>query len=133
MAASAYHVISKEVENCIFSHNWIFRHTCMYKQPTLTTLSNYNNFLQIFVLDTMRGSFLDVLFLLLAVILSELYEKPRRNKDSVTEKSTEKNLCDGHHCFDCTPFFLSVICCFLCLLPRPSQVTYLLNGLYKDT
>ena len=36
----------------------------------------------------MRGSFLDVLFLLLAVILSELYEKPRRNKDSVTEKST---------------------------------------------
>ena len=81
----------------------------------------------------MRGSFLDVLFLLLAVILSELYEKPRRSKDSVTEKSTEKYLCKGHHCFDCTPFFLSVICCFLCLLPRPSQVTYLLNGLYKDT
>ena len=81
----------------------------------------------------MRGSFLDVLFLLLAVILSELYEKPRRNKDSVTEKSTEKNLCDGHHCFDCTPFFLSVICCFPCLLPHPSQVTYLLNGPYKDT
>ena len=59
-------------------------------------------------------------------MLSELYEKPRRNKDSVTEKSTEKNLCDGHHCFDCTPFFLSVICCFLYLLPPPSQVAYLL-------
>ena len=38
MAASAYHVISKEVENRIFRQNWIFRHTCMYKQPTLTKL-----------------------------------------------------------------------------------------------
>ena len=31
---------------------------------------------------------MDVLFLLLAITLSELYEKPKRNKDSVTEKST---------------------------------------------
>ena len=38
--------------------------------------------------DTLGGSFLDVVFLLLAVMLSELSEKPRRNKDSVTEKST---------------------------------------------
>ena len=36
----------------------------------------------------MLGFFLDVFFLLLAVILSELYEKPRRNNDLVTEKST---------------------------------------------
>ena len=70
----------------------------------------------------MRGSFLDVLFLLLAVILSELYEKPRRNKDSVTEKSTEKNLCDGHHCFDCTPFFLSFVVFFVYSLVLPSDV-----------
>ena len=33
MAAAAYHVISKEVENCIFRHNRIYRHTFMYKQP----------------------------------------------------------------------------------------------------
>ena len=90
MAASAYHVMSRDVENCIFRHNWIFRHTCMYKLPTLTTQWNCNNFLQIFysLLDTLRGSFMDVLFLLLAITLSELYEKPKRNKDSVTEKST---------------------------------------------
>ena len=37
MAASAYHVISKEVENCVFRHNHIFRRTFMYKQPILTT------------------------------------------------------------------------------------------------
>ena len=33
MAASAYHVISKEVENRIFWHNCNFRNTWMYKQP----------------------------------------------------------------------------------------------------
>ena len=41
----------------------------------------------IVISDTLVGSFLDMLFLLLAVILSELHEKPRR-KDWVTEKST---------------------------------------------
>ena len=29
IAASSYHVISKEVENQIFRHKWIFRHTCV--------------------------------------------------------------------------------------------------------
>ena len=38
--------------------------------------------------DALVGSFLDVLFLLLAVILSGFLEKPRRNKDLVTEKTT---------------------------------------------
>ena len=46
---------------------------------------------------TLVSFFLDVLFLLLAVILSELYEKPRRKKDWVSEKCTKKNLCEGHH------------------------------------
>ena len=31
MAASAYHVISKEVENHVFKHNRIFRHTFIKK------------------------------------------------------------------------------------------------------
>ena len=33
MTAPAYHVISKEVESCIFRHNRIYRHIFMYKQP----------------------------------------------------------------------------------------------------
>ena len=37
---------------------------------------------------------------------------PRRNKDWVTEKSTLKNLCEGHHFFDCTPSFLCYYFCF---------------------
>ena len=40
----------------------------------------------IVISDTLLGSFLDVLFLLLAVILSELREEPRK-KDLVTAKS----------------------------------------------
>ena len=42
-------------------------------------------------------------------------------------------MCEEHHFFDCTPSFLFLFCCFLCLLPPHSQVTHLLNGSYKDT
>ena len=54
----------------------------MYKQPTLTKSWNYDIFVQIshsyfqlFISDTLLGSFLDVLFLLLTVILSETHGK----------------------------------------------------------
>ena len=47
MAALAYHVILKEVEQHIFKNNWIFRHSCIYKQPTLTKKWNFNTFEQI--------------------------------------------------------------------------------------
>ena len=60
----------------------------------------------IVISDTLGGSFFDVFFLLLAVILSVLHEKPSSNKDSVTKKSTEKNLCEGRAFFDHTPSFL---------------------------
>ena len=79
MAASAYHVILKEVENRVIRHNCIFRHTYMYKQPILTKKWNYNNFIEI--LSSYRrytDRLLDVFFLLLATILSELHENPRR-------------------------------------------------------
>ena len=90
MAASTYHVISKEVENRVFKHNRIFRHTCMDKQPILTTKWNHNNFLQIlhsYLRYTDR--LLDVFFLLLAVILSELHENPRKKKLSFRKKCIE--------------------------------------------
>ena len=35
MTASAYHVLSKDVENQIFRRSRVFRHTCIYKQPML--------------------------------------------------------------------------------------------------
>ena len=134
MAASSYHVISKEVENHIFRHNWIFRHISMYKQPTLTKYGNYifSCKYDIVISHIPVGSFLDVLFFLPTVILSELHERPRR-KDWVTEKSTQKNLCEGNHFFDWTPSFL---CHFLSLSlssPSPFPIGVLPNGLYKGS
>ena len=41
MASSEYHVLSKEVQNRIFKHNFIFRYTWIYKQSILTKQWNY--------------------------------------------------------------------------------------------
>ena len=115
--------ISKEVENQIFRHNWIFRHTCVYKQSAFTKYRNYNIFVQIWY-NCFR--YAGRLFLgcarFVAVALSQLYEKRRRNKDWATKERTQKNLCKGHHFFDCTPSFLCHFLLLICLLPFPSDV-----------
>ena len=115
MAASAYHVTSKKIESQIFRHNWIFRHTCVYKQTTLTKWWNIIFLFQSYIVIsyTMVYFFLDVLFFLLAVILSEFYEEARRKKDWLGKSSTKKNLCEGRHMFDGT----SSPRCHLLLLP----------------
>ena len=121
MAASEYRVTSKEIENQIFRDNWIFRDTCVYKQSywqksgIIIFLCKY-----IVISDTLVDFFLE-LALFVAMILSQLYEKPRRNKDWVAEESTWKNLREGHHFFDCTPYFLCHFFCLLRLLPFPSD------------
>ena len=123
---SVYRVVPKEVKNYILRRNRIFRHTfCINNSHwqsggIIIFLCKYI----IIISDILVGTFLYVLFLLLAVILSGLLEKPRRNKDWVTEKSTLKNMCEGHHFFDCTSSFL---CHFLLLSsstpsPFPSDV-----------
>ena len=125
---STYHVTLKEVENHIFRHNCIFRYACINKQPALRRYWNYNICVQILYSYSRY-----VFFLLLAAILSELYEKPRRNKDSVTEKLHRRICLRDITTFLTTrpPFY--VICWFLTGLSPPTQVTYLLNDLYKDT
>ena len=48
MAASAYLVISKEVENHIITSGTIgFLYTCIFKQPSLTKEWNYNTLVRI--------------------------------------------------------------------------------------
>ena len=108
IAASAHHFILKEVENQIFRHKWNFKHTCVLNNPHWQSTGIVIFFCKYYIVisDTLVGCFLDVLFLLLTVILLELYEKPGRNKDWVKEKSIKKNLCEGHHFFDCTSYFL---------------------------
>ena len=82
----------------------------------------------IVISDTLVGSFLDVLILLLAVI-SELHVKSRR-KEWISEKIYRKICVRDIKVLTALPPFYVVLCCFLSLLPSPSQVAYLLNGLY---
>ena len=89
IASSEYYVVSTVVENHTFKPDWIFRHYVFINNPhrqsseIIIFLCKY----YIVISDILVGSFLDVLFLLLAGILLELHEKLRR-KDCVTEKST---------------------------------------------
>ena len=80
--------------------------------------------------NTIVSSFMDVLFLLLAVILSELDEKPRRIE---LQKKVHRKICvwDTTFVTPRPPFYI-IFCCFLCLIPPPSKVIYLLNGPSKD-
>ena len=80
MAASAYQVISKEVENPILRHSRIFRHTYMCKEPVLTKLWKLKKNVQILYSHHTRYTdrLLDVFLFLLTVILSELYEELRK-------------------------------------------------------
>ena len=74
----------------------------------------------------MVGSFLDVLFLLPAVILTELHEKPRMSK---LQKKDHGRISVREITFLTTRLPFDVIfCCFLRLFPPLSQVTYVLNG-----
>ena len=84
-----------------FLHIWLLQHIMLYQRRQKITSLNTIEFLDtyafinnphqqssgiliflckyyIVISDTLVGSFLDMLFLLLAVILSELHEKPRR-------------------------------------------------------
>ena len=133
MAVSGYCSISKKVKKLHLEIHWNFRLTCCIKNPhwrsggIIIFFCNY----YIVISDTMVGSFLDVLILLLTVILSGLNEKPRRNKDWVTGR-------DITFLRDITFFIACPPCCvifgfFLRLLPPSFRVAYLLNGPYKET
>ena len=128
MAASTYHVTSKEVENHILKHDWLITHLCMHKQPTLTKQWKCfcANISYIVISDTLVASFLDVFVLTLGLIFSEFHVN-LGSKDSVSEKRNRICVSDETFLTARHPFCV-ILCCCLRLLPSPSQVTYLLNG-----
>ena len=125
MAAWTYHVTSKEVENHILKHDWLITHLCMHKQPTLTKQWKYfcANISYIVISDTLAASFLDVLFLMLALIFSEFHVNQRR-KDQFQKKGIEfvwvTNLFWLHALLSVS-FFVAV---FVDSLPLPKWRTY---------
>ena len=123
MAASVYHVISKEVENHSFGHNWSFRHTCMYKQPTLTKQWNYNIFVQIYIYFRYTARF----FLGCAFFnahLSIIRTSWETKKESLSyRKSTWKNLWGTSLFWQYAPLSMSFFVVFLSTpSPLPSDV-----------
>ena len=107
-------IISKEVENHIFRHNRIFRHTCMHKQLILTKQWNYNIFEQVlhsYLRCTDRLS--DVLFLLLAVMLSELQTK----KETLSHEKKYIEVCEAHHFLAARPPSYAIFYRFFHLFP----------------
>ena len=88
MTASTDHVISKEVKiTYLDTTEFLDTHVCInnpHWQRSGITIILYKY--DIVISDALVGGFMDVLFLLLSVILSELHEKPNR-KDWLTEKS----------------------------------------------
>ena len=90
------------------------------------------SYLQLVISDTLVGSFLDVLFLLLAVVLSDFM----RNQEGIKfelQRKVHGRICERKTTFliASTPFY-DIFCYLLYLLRSPSQVMYLLNGPHKD-
>ena len=91
MAASVYHVISKEVEiTSLDTIQFLDMHVWCINNPYWQSSGIIIFFCICYIVisDTVGGSFLDVLSI------------PRRNKDLVIQKSTMKNLWERHHFFD---------------------------------
>ena len=93
MAASSYHVISKEIEiRSLGTIEFIDTHVCINNPHWLT--SGITIFLckyEVVISDTLVVSFLDVLFLLVAVILSE-FMRNQKERLSYRKKSIEKSV-----------------------------------------
>ena len=112
MAASAYYVIWKEVNNHILSHNWIVK-TCCLNNPHWQS-SRIIMFLCKYYIVFFRYTgrlFLGcacALFVARCNIIRASWET-KTEKDWVTEKSAWKNLCEGHH------FLTAFLCHFLLL------------------
>ena len=129
-------------KNHIFRDNWIFRHIFCINNPHWQSggiiIFLYKFF--IVISDKLVGTFLDVLFLLLAVILPGLLEKPRRNKDWVLQKKIHRRICASDiilikksHTLNLYLFFLLLVTAvaqFTTKTENSEKATYFLSIIY---
>ena len=131
MSAWAYHVISKEKENRIFGHNCIFRHTCNKPNWQSSGIITFLRKPYIVISDTQISS-----WICFSLRFLYNYQSFMRNQEGRIElrKKIHRQSCVRQITFLAAyPRFYVIFWRFLCLLPSPTQVTYLLNGPYKDT
>ena len=86
----------------------------------------------VIISDTGVDSFLHVLFLSLALILSGLHEKPEGIKIEWQKKVHRRIYVSNDTFLTARPLFSATFSGFLHLLLPPSQVSYFLNVSYKD-
>ena len=134
MTASAYHVISTEVENHIFKRKWIFRHLCIQSNPhwqcSGIIIHWYYKYSVSGILDTLVGSSWMCALCARCNIIRTSWET-KKERLSYRKKHIEEFV-QGISLFWLHPLLSMSFSCFFCLLPPPSQVTYLQSGPYKD-
>ena len=133
MTASAYQVVSREVENHFFRYNWFFRD--IYINNPHWPISGSIIFIQIwcsYFRYTGRLFLGWVFFVDRYNIIRVSWETKQEWRLSYRKRYIEClivrsiTLLIAH-----SPFYV-IFCYFLCLLSPPSQLTYLLNDFYKD-
>ena len=82
--------------------------------------------------DTLIGSFLDVFLVVARCNIIRASWETKKERLSYRKKYIEEFVW-GISLFWLHALHSMSFCCFLCLLPLPSQVTHLRNGCYKDT
>ena len=117
----------------ITSLSWVFRHFCIYKQPTFTKQWSFNIFVQIlysYFRWTCRLFIGCALFVAGCNTIRTSWE-PKKERLSYRKRYIQKSVWKisifGLHALP------SMSSYFLCPLSPASQVMYLQNGSYKDT
>ena len=117
----------------IFKHNYIFRQTCMYKQTILTKQWNYCIFVKIpysYFRQTDR-LFLGCALFVTGCNIFRTSWKTKKESLSCRKKYIEVvrdiTFSTAH-----PSFYVIFAAFFACSIYPPSQMTYVLNGPYKD-
>ena len=131
MAASAYHVISTEAENHIFKPIEFLDTSAFINNPHWQSSGIFAQILYSYFRHTGRLFLGCALFVACCNTIRTSWET-KKERLSYRKKYIEVFVW-GISLFWLHALHSMSFCCFLCLLPLPSQVTHLRNGCYKDT
>ena len=118
----------------ITSLSWVFRHFCIYKQPTFTKQWSFNIFVQILYSYFRYTGRLFLGCALFVAGCNTIRTSWETKKERLSyRKKYIKEFVWGISFFWIHALLSMSLSCFLCLLPLPSQAMQLWNGSYEDT
>ena len=113
----------------IMRHNWIFRHTCCINNAHWQMVELWYFYAILYSYFRYTGR----LFLGCAFFVARCNIRNQEGIKIELQKKVHRRICVRDIFLAARHPFYVTFCCFLRLLPLPFQVTYLLNGPYKDT